>query len=409
MPAGATRGYDVQMTGTTSRAKADAWRMGMIGASVLLVAGCSPTGQGTVAERPPAPPASLTFSVRDAKKPVNPDERLGVTVQGGEFVSVRLTGPKGETVPGRVENGVWQLPEETRLRPDTTYTWVAVAKNADGKEARANTKVRTIEPDVAATYRVTPDKETVGVGMPVMVTFDSEVKTPEMRRDIEKRMKITVSPAQKGSWGWVDSRQLMWRPEVYWKKGTKINVKAPLTGVQTGEDKWITQDKGASFTIADRARVSVVDIDDHVMTVKEDGKEVATYPVSSGKPIGTWETRTGTKVITEKHESYVMDAGTLGLDENNPNYYKTEVRYAMRVTNTGEFLHSAPWTTWAQGRRNVSHGCVNLGPRAARQMFQQSIVGDVVEFIDSDRKMKPGDGLSVWLYSPQEWKKLSAL
>lgn len=91
-------------------------------------------------------------------------------------------------------------------------------------------------------------------------------------------------------------------------------------------------------------------------------------------------TRSGTKIITEKLPFMVMDAATLGVPKDDPNYYRTEVNYAMRVTNTGEFLHSAPWSVWAQGRQNVSHGCVNMGPGAARAMFRDSLVGDVVDF-----------------------------
>ncbi len=53
---------------------------------------------------------------------------------------------------------------------------------------------------------------TVGIGMPASIQFDTPVATKAMRAQIEKLVKITVSPAQKGSWGWLDSRQLMWRP-----------------------------------------------------------------------------------------------------------------------------------------------------------------------------------------------------
>lgn len=382
--------------------------------AALALSGCNNPAAGSSPQAgptttPPAPKATVAFSVKDPGKPVPPDQQLTVTPSGGTLVSVRLMGPDDKLVPGRVVDGVWQTSESTRLVPDATYTWRATAKNADGVVTQAQQEINTLKPKVSATYTVTPDGATVGVGMPVMVRFDSGVETGEMRAEVEKRMSLKVTPAQKGSWGWVDERQLMWRPDTYWKPGTKVSVNAPLTGVQTGKDKWIVENKGAKFTISKRARISKVNLASHVMTVTENGKTIGRYPISAGKPTDSWETRSGTKVITEKHAEYTMDAGTLGLEEDDPDYYKTEVKYAMRVTNTGEFLHAAPWSVWAQGRQNVSHGCVNLGPNDARSVFQQSIIGDVVEFTGSGRRMKPGDGLSVWLFDTKAWHARSAL
>ena len=386
--------------------------VGLALGSVLVSSACDAPGSGEgdgATPAPPAPAASVSFSVPDGKTDVAPDQRLSVRVAGGDLVTVRLTDARGTTVPGRVVRGVWTVDPATRLVPRTSYTWNAAARNAEGKLTRQQVEFRTLTPKISATYTVMPDGATVGVGMPAMVTFDSSVTTPEARADVQKRLKIKVVPAQKGSWGWLDDRQLMWRPDAYWKPGTKVTVSAPLTGVATGPGKWITKDKGGTFTVADRARVMKVDLAGHSMTVTDDGKRVATYPISAGRPGASWETRSGTKVITEKHADYVMDSATLGLAEDDPNYYRTEVKYAMRVTNTGEFLHSAPWSVWAQGRQNVSHGCVNLGPSAAAEVFRTSIIGDVVEFTGSSRRMKPGDGLSVWLFSPSEWRARSAL
>ncbi|GAB49501.1 L,D-transpeptidase [Mobilicoccus pelagius] len=384
--------------------------VGMAMTSLLLVAGCSSSGGvGGADNPPPAPPADLVFSVKENTKNVKPDQRLTVKAEDGELVMVRLTGADGKVVPGKVVDGVWSTSADTRLVPNAPYRWAATAKNEEGEVSRREVAFTTLKPKVEATYRVTPDGVTVGVGMPVMVTFDSAVSSPQMRADVEKRMRIKVTPAQKGSWGWLDERQFMWRPDSYWKPGTKIKVSAPLTGVSTGTDKWVTEDKGAEFSIADRARIMRVDLASHVMSVSDDGRRIASYPISAGRATPSWETRSGTKVITEKHAEYVMDSGTLGVSEGDPNYYRTEVKYAMRVTNTGEFLHAAPWSVWAQGRRNVSHGCVNLGPSAAAQLYRGTIVGDVVEFTGSSRRMKPGDGLSVWLFSAKEWRARSAL
>lgn len=397
----------------TTRSRRAACVVALVG--VVGITGCQgvvsvPGMDGSRAAASPPPPVKVAFSLSDGEKGVSPDARTTVSAADGDLISVRLLDPGGRAIPGTIgQDGTWRLPASTRLVPQTKYTLAATARGVDGTVARDSIGFTTLQPKVTATYWVIPDGQTVGVGMPVMVTFDSGVSTAQMRADVERRMKITTVPAQRGSWGWVDDRQLMWRPASYWKPGTKVTVNAPLTGVQTGQDKWVSKDKGATFTIADRARISTVDIARHVMTVRDDGKVVGSYPISAGRPVGDWETRSGTKIITEKQSTYVMDAATLGLGQDDPNYYQTEVRHALRVTNTGEFLHGAPWSVGAQGKRNVSHGCVNLGPRDAKEMYDGSLVGDVVDFTGSKRSMKPADGVPVWLYTWPEWQARSAL
>lgn len=370
-------------------------------------AGSDSQGRQGAASTPTYPPVVITASVAKGATDVRPDAKVTVSAKQGTLHTVTVKDPKGKELRGEIANGSWRLLDV--LSPGTTYTLAATGQAEGGAPGTLSQKFTTLTPKVEATYRVTPDETTVGVGMPVMVTFDSSVQTPEMRANVEKRMKITTIPAQEGSWGWAANNQLQWRPKTYWKPGTKVTVNAPLRGVQTGKEKWVTQDKGAAFTISKTARISTVDVAGHSMTVRENGKVVGTYPVSSGKPMGTYRTRSGTKIITEKLPFMVMDAATLGVPKDDPNYYRTEVNWAMRVTNTGEFLHSAPWSVWAQGRRNVSHGCVNMSPGAARAMFRDSLVGDVVDFINSPRRMKPGDGVGVWLYTYPEWQQLSAL
>ncbi|GAB96921.1 hypothetical protein KILIM_052_00190 [Kineosphaera limosa NBRC 100340] len=383
-----------------------------VAALVATTAGCQAQSQagpqGQESPEPPAPPVSFQASVKEGAKDVRPDTAVTVSASQGNLHTVVLADPKGKELKGQIKpDGTWGLVD--MLSPGTKYTIKATGESQDGTPGTFSRDFATLVPKVEATYRVTPDGQTVGVGMPVMVTFDSAVMTPEMRANVERRVSIKTEPKQEGSWGWHSERELFWRPKEYWKPNTKVTVNAPLRGVQTGEKKWITEDKGAAFTIAKRARISTVDVNGHSMTVRENGKVVGTYPVSNGQATANWQTRSGTKIITEKQKFMVMDAATLGVPKDDPNYYRTEVDYAMRVTNTGEFLHSAPWSVWAQGRRNVSHGCVNMGPRAAREMFNASVVGDVVDFVNSPRKMKMHEGVGVWLVSYDQWKARSAL
>lgn len=367
------------------------------GSSDSLPAG---TSEGT-----PVGGAKVNVSIADGAKDVAPNTPLKVTVSNGQLDSVTLTPEGGKSIAGVRDASGWAVGRT--LAPKTSYQLTAIATGADGTSTTINRSFRTLQPRIDATYRVLPDGQTVGVGMPVQVLFDSAVKTPEQRAAVERSIKLTMTPAQAGSWGWSSPTELYWRPKTFWKAGTKVTVNAPLAGVQTGEEKYVGADKSATFTVGS-ARISKVDLRTHRMTVAENGKLVANYPISGGRPTAEYATRSGVKVITEKHPHLVMDAATLGVKEDDPNYYKLDVNYAMRVTNTGEFLHSAPWTVWAQGNSNVSHGCTNMGPRDAKAMFEATKIGDPVIFVGSNRQFKPGEGLDVWTYSWPQWQERSA-
>ena len=88
-----------------------------------------------------------------------------------------------------------------------------------------------------------------------------------------------------------------------------------------------------------------------------------------------------------------MDASTIGISQSDPEYYRLEVPYAMRVTWSGEFVHAAPWSTGDQGRANVSHGCVGMSMSNAIWLFNQSTVGDVVKVVGSPRHARAGQRL----------------
>lgn len=139
-----------------------------------------------------------------------------------------------------------------------------------------------------------------------------------------------------------------------------------------------------------------------------DGKDLRTIPVSTGKP--GHETRGGTRIIMEKFSSVDMDAATTGVDSTDPDYYDiSDVCWAMRVTNSGVFLHAAPWSVGSQGRENVSHGCVGMSTAEAKWVYDRSRRGDVVEFVGSSRSLEPNNGWTDWNVDWDDWEAGSAV
>src|SRR5699024_1422876 len=90
--------------------------------------------------------------------------------------------------------------------------------------------------------------------------------------------------------------------------------------------------------------------------------------------------------------------------------YETDVKWAVRIHNNGEFIHAAPWSAGVQGAQNVSHGCVNLTTERAKEYYDSALFGDPVEITGSDVSLSTQDSdISDWVYSWEEWRWLSAL
>jgi lipoprotein-anchoring transpeptidase ErfK/SrfK len=362
--------------------------------------GSQQTSQAPTPTTPPTTPAVLEVFPADLATGVAPNTPVTVKASSGTLGSVTLVDAKAGNVAGQAgPDGTWTSSE--LLRPSTAYTLTVAATTT-------SSTFTTLAPKVRATYGLIPNGGVVGVGMPVIVQFDSGVVTKAQRAEVEKRVKVTVVPAQPGAWGWLDNRQLMWRPENYWFPGTKVTVTAALHGLQTGDDKWIAADDQTSFTVGS-SMVSTVDMRAHTLTARRDGVVVRTIKVSTGKPGPLTETRFGTKVIIERNSAITMDSATVGIPKGAPGYYKIDTKWNLRLTWTGEFIHSAPWSVNAQGSQNVSHGCTNMAPPDALWMFNNSKMGDVVKFTGSNRAFRPTEGIGVWVYDFAGWKAQSAL
>jgi hypothetical protein len=112
----------------------------------------------------------------------------------------------------------------------------------------------------------------------------------------------------------------------------------------------------------------------------------------------------------EKFSSVDMDAATTGVDSEDPGYYNiSDVRWAMRLTNSGEFIHAAPWSVGSQGRDNVSHGCTGMSTADAKWLYDRSRRGDVVEYVDSPRPLEDRNGWTDWNVPWATWTAGSAL
>ena len=375
------------------------------GTSPAAAGSASPSASSTPS-RAATPAAQIQVSPAAGSRSVRPDQPITVSAQGGRLSTVTVADADGDEIAGTFSADRAQWKSSERLAVRTTYTVRAAASNAAQEETREVAKLRTLTPDDTADYALLPsDSRTVGVGMPVVVQFAGLVDESR-RAAIEKHVSVKTTPAVRGSWGWLDARQLVWRPASYWKPGTRVSVKADIAGLETRKGVWTKHDASTSFRIGS-AMVSTVDVKRHTLTVRRDGKVLRVIPITAGKR--GFETRNGVKVILSRETSRQMDAETTGLKKSDPEYYNVNVKYAMRLTWSGEFLHAAPWSVGSQGRANVSHGCTGMSTANARWLFERSKMGDVVKYVGSDRPLESYNGYTMWNMPLSDWAKQSAL
>jgi len=370
-----------------------------------LVAACAPVradnGPGSAAVA--RSDAAIAVSPEDASRKWNPTKPILVTVASGRFSKVVVHGG-GDRVSGHYLRGgsVWE--STSRLAYATRYRVHATAVDATGRVATSRTSFRTVHPKSLLGVSVTPlGGWTVGVGMPIIVTFDRPVQD---RAKVESLLHVTSHPSVQGGWYWVSDQMVRWRPRDYWPAGTKVSLNAALAGQDLGGGVWGGSDVHLNFTIGS-ATVDTVDMASDELTVRQNGKVIRTIPVTTGKP--GWDTRVGTKVIMSRQPEVTMDAATLDVPKNSPDYYRLKVQWAMRLTWSGEFLHAAPWSVADQGVDNVSHGCTGMSDANALWLYDFSKVGDPVVYVNGTRPLEPWNGYTDWNIPWSQWQAGSAL
>ncbi|WP_373569212.1 Ig-like domain-containing protein [Streptomyces sp. FXY-T5] len=350
--------------------------------------------------------AVVGITPKDGAKSVDTSGALKVTAQKGKLTEVEVKDAKGKKVDGEISGDGASWTPSTHLAGATKYTVHAVAKDSEGRTAAEDAGFTTLTPENTFTGTFTPeDGSKVGVGMPFSVRFSRGITNPE---DVEKAIRITTEPAVDVEGHWFGNDRLDFRPEKYWKPGTKVTVDLNLDGVEGRSGVYGEQDKTVKFTIG-RNQVSVVDAKKLTMKVMRDGKTIKTIPVTTGQPgMETWN---GQMVISEMLTVTRMNGETVGYGGE---YDIKDVPHAVRLTTSGTFLHGNYWASGAFGNYNASHGCIGLRDVRggwdkkvpAAWFFNHSMVGDVVVVKNSkDRIVDPDNGLNGWNMSWEKWKK----
>jgi lipoprotein-anchoring transpeptidase ErfK/SrfK len=360
-----------------------AWKSPLIGTS----AGAAGSGKITIAS-----PADGARNVPTA---------LELVFAAPSRAAVTLRDAAGGTITGTFAAAGHWLPDK-QLKWATEYTAGVKADGATG-EVRFTTMAKP-----SSLVRVTSqigDHQVVGVGMPMILSFGADIPK-DARAAVQRRLFMSSDPPQEGVWNWFSAKEVHYRPKEYWQAGTKLRLRAALGGAPLGGRSYAEKDLTVEAIVGKRL---IMDVDNATkkMTVTEDGVLLKTMPVSLGKPSNPSDS--GNFIVMVKNEWEWFDSSTYGVPVDSPDGYRTKVELPQRITWSGQYIHAAPWSVNDQGKRNVSHGCVNISPDLAKWLYGVTHIGDPVIVKGTEERVKYGDGWTDWELPWDQYVKGSAL
>ncbi|BBX18886.1 transpeptidase [Mycolicibacterium duvalii] len=381
--------------------------VGVVAPGALAACGSGGGPLGDVADDAPAQP-KVTFDPADAAQEVNPTARIAVRVEDGTLADIRLTNTNGKVVAGEVNPERTSFTVTEPLGYGMTYTWSGRALGADGATVPVAGAFTTVSPATQVNGRFQlADGQTVGVAAPIILQFNASI--PESARaQVEKALTVTTSPQVEGGWAWLPDEaagsRAHWRTREYYPAGTTVHVDAKLYGVPFGDGAYGAADSTLDFAIGRRQVVKAEAGSHRIQVLDGAGAVIMDFPCSYGEgDLDRNVTRSGVHVVTEKYEDFYMTNPAAG-------YANVRERFAVRISNNGEFIHANPASLGSQGNSNVTNGCINLSLEDAEQYFHTAVYGDPVEVTGTRLQLSYADGdIWDWAVPWEEWVAMSAL
>jgi lipoprotein-anchoring transpeptidase ErfK/SrfK len=365
-------------------------------------------GEGAVAARRAADAATVTITPANGATKVRPDRGVSVKAAGGKLGAVIVKAGSKEVV-GEFNAARTEWRSKWALKPSTSYDVNATATNAEGKPTQTTSRFKTLKPDQTISASLDwilegNQGKQYGVGMPIILNLDQPVHN---KSRVEEALEVRATKPVEGAWRWVGDQQVIYRTKAYWPAHQKVTLVAHLAGVRAAKGVYGTKNFTRTFEIGE-SRISKINLKTHKMTVRIDGKKKRSVPVSGGNGTTTeYTTTSGTHLTMEKGNPTRMVSP--GRQPGDPGYYDLLINYAVRISNTGEYLHQTAGEIHCLGRANCSHGCVRQPAKDAVWFFKNVQPGDVVDVTGTKRGLDWNNGWSFWELSWKKWKKGSAI
>ena len=391
---------------------------GVAGVVLLLTTACSGGEKDagvTVGDKGDSSVPQVTIDPGNGNTKAKPEDGVVVTAAGGTLEQVTVT-LKGKPVAGEMGADKTRWKSRT-LRPGAKYQVTAVAKSPQGKSTTVNATFATLRAaNELQIADVTPSKnEKVGVGMPIQVVFNRAVGD---KKAVEKALEVKSAKPATGAWFWMNDTTVVFRTKngQYWQPNQTVSLKARLAGVKSGKRTYGVADFTRTFRIGD-SHITRISTKKKKAVVKRNGKTVRTWPISAGRGgrvvngVDTFLTTSGVHLTMGKENPAIMTSEWMGVDPKDKKNggYKEVIPFAVRISNSGEYVHSAPWSVGSQGHENVSHGCINISPSNAKWFYKLSYRGDPVRVTGTSRELEPDNGWGFWQLGWDDWVKGGAL
>jgi lipoprotein-anchoring transpeptidase ErfK/SrfK len=381
----------------------------VIAATVFAAAGCSSAAAGghkaashhaPHAQRPVAAPA-ITITPASGARGVRPDAPVRVLAQSGRLIGVAVRAG-GQDVAGQLNRKATEWVSRWALTPGAAYVVQATAENSAGKTVTAMSRFRTLLPGMTFTASLdwilaANQGSSYGVGLPIILDFSQPVQN---KAAVQKALVVTAQDPVPGAWRWITDQQIVYRADGFWPPHQTVTLQAHLVGVPAAAGVYGTKNLTYKFRIG-ASQISTVNVRTHRMIVRIDGKVARSYGISAG--VGTsvvYTTPSGTAVTMDKARMVIMT--NPNVPQGAPGWYREPVPLAVRLTNSGIYVHETPGAEWCLGVTNCSHGCVRQPVAEALWFYNHNQLADVVHIMGTNRKMIFGDG---WTFYQMPWKQ----
>ena len=377
-----------------------------LAAAGALAAACGRSADNPLSSGPKEPAVRVVFEpTLEGDAAPNPIDKVSVRAENGVLnPDVKLLNPQGKAVAGSLSSDRTTFTVTEPLGYGSTYTWQGSATGWDRASRPVEGTFTTLAPDSKLSVVVNiADGQEVGIAAPLILKFDGTVEDKET---VERALTVTTTPPTEGSWAWLgedNGSRVHWRPREYFAPGTKVAMTAKLYGLDHGEGAYGAADVTSNFVIG-RRQIVQAEASSHQIVVVREGETLMTLPCSYGEgDLDRNVTRSGIHVVSEKYADFYMSNPAAG-------YFNQRERFAVRISNNGEFIHANPATLGVQGSSNVTNGCINLSLEDAEQYYNTAVYGDPVEVTGTRIPLSEADGdIFDWIYDWPTWQSMSAV